>query len=251
MNKDFVYAKQATTQITAEVAAASNPYLTVQQQIYGYELVELMQKRSYTDVLFLLLTGELPTSPQAQLLSQLQIALCNAGPRHPATRAVMTAAISKTRPEHLLPIGLQVLGGERQGALAVAEAWQSLKLYLADTSFEPQHFPLPAGFGQMYGGCEPMQAALLAQLASLPAAGAALRLCGQLQEHWQARQQGILDTGLCAACCLDLGIGKRESIGFFQLLRAPGLLVHAMEQTHKPITDSPLLSDEDYEFQQD
>ncbi len=195
MSKDFVYAKQATTQITAEVAAVNNPYLTAQQHIFGYELVELMQKRSYTDVLFLLLTGELPTSSQANLLSQLQIALCNAGPRHPATRAVMTAAVSKSRPEHLLPIGLQVLGGERQGALAVAEAWQALKTYLACANFQPEQQPLPAGFGQIYGGFDPLQASLLNQLVSLPAAGPALRLCGQLQTYWQPRHQGILDIG--------------------------------------------------------
>jgi len=251
MTKDFVYAKQASTQITAEVAAADNPYVAVQQHIFGYELVELMQKRSFTDVLYLLLTGELPTSAQAQLLTQLQIALCNAGPRHPATRAVMTAAISKARPEHLLPIGLQVLGGERQGAAAVAEAWQALQDCLSQNDFQPAVQPLPAGFGQVYADVDPLQARLLTQLSSLPAAGPALRLCNQLQSHWQPQQQGILDVGLCAACCLDLGIGKRESIGLFQLLRAPGLLAHGMEQTHKPITDSPLLSDDDYEFQQD
>ncbi|MCT6698167.1 citrate/2-methylcitrate synthase [Rheinheimera sp. 4Y26] len=248
MNKDFVYAAQSSSRITEEVAATDNPYLTVQQRICGYDLLELMQKRSFTDLLFLLLTGELPDAAQAQLLQQLQIALCNAGPRHPATRAVMTAAVSKARPEHLLPIGLQVLGGERQGAVAVASAWQALKQQLDGISTDNQ-LP-PAGFGQLYGEADPLMADILNQLARLPAAGPALALCRQLQQQWQPQQQGVLDVGLCAAACLDLGIGQRESIGLFQLLRAPGLLAHGMEQTHRPITASPLLADEDYEYQQ-
>lgn len=247
MSKDFVYAQQASSQITEEIATAHNPYLAAQQRICGYDLLELIQKCSFSDVLFLLLTGELPQAAQSQLLQQLQIALCNAGPRHPATRAVMTAGVSKARPEHLLPIGLQVLGGERQGAAAVATAWQALQQRLQQHTNLPT---IPAGFGQLYGEADPLMADLLGQLASLPGAGHALALCQQLQQQLQPQQHGILDVGLCAAVCLDLGIGQRESIGLFQLLRAPGLLAHGMEQTHLPITASPLLADEDYEYQQ-
>lgn len=251
MSKDFVYASQASTRITEEVPADDQPYLAVRQRIYGYDLLDLMQKCPASDVQFLLLTGELPSPAQAQLFGQLQIALCNAGPRHAATRAVMTAAISKSRPEHLLPIGLQVLGGERQGAVAVATAWTELRQRLTDLVPLSTDTALPAGFGSIYGAADPLMAACLAQLVTLPAAGAALHYCAALQAIAVTRCQGILDVGLCAAACLDLGIGARESIGVYQLLRAPGLLAHAMEQTHKPITDSPLLADEDYEFQQE
>lgn len=251
MSKDFVYASQASTRITQEIADADHPYLAVQQRIYGYDLIELLQQCSASDVQFLLYTGELPTPAQAQLFAQLQIALCNAGPRHPATRAVMTAAISKAKPEHLLPIGLQVLGGERQGAAAVASAWHALRRRLETALPVTADEALPAGFGAMYGAADPLQAVLLRHLAALPAAGAALQLCVALQQSAEPRELGILDVGLCAAVCLDLGIGARESIGVYQWLRTPGLLAHGMEQTHKPITDSPLLADEEYEFQQD
>lgn len=251
MSKDFVYASHASTRITQEIAAAEHPYLAVQQRIHGYDLIELMQHRTASDVQFLLYTGELPTPAQAQLFMQLQIALCNAGPRHPATRAAMTAAISKAKPEHLLPIGLQVLGGERQGAAAVAKAWYALRQRLDAGQPVTSDEALPAGFGAVYDAPDPLQASLLRQLATLAAAGPALQLCVALQQSAEPRGLGILDVGLCAAACLDLGISARESIGVYQWLRAPGLLAHGMEQTHKPITDSPLLADDDYEFQQD
>lgn len=251
MSKDFIYASHASTRITEEIADADHPYLAVQQRIHGYDLIELMQHRSASDVQFLLFTGELPSAAQAQLFAQLQIALCNAGPRHPATRAVMTAAISKAKPEHLLPIGLQVLGGERQGAAAVARAWYALRQRLDAAQPVTADELLPEGFGTLYDAPDPLQATLLRQLAALPAAGPALQLCVALQQIAEPRELGILDVGLCAAACLDLGIGARESIGVYQWLRVPGLLAHGMEQTHKPITESPLLADDDYEFQQD
>ncbi len=248
MATDFVYASSASSRITEEIAAPGQPFVAAAQRIAGYDLLALTQQRSFSDVLLLLLTGELPDKPKSQLLEKLLIALCNAGPRHPATRAVMTAGVSKARAEHLLPIGLEVLGGERQGAAEVARAWQFLahQLEHPDTALPPAP---PAGFGQLYGTADPLQADLLNLLAAQTGAGAALKLCLQLQKQLAPLEAGILDTGLCAACSLDLGIGARESIGLFQLLRAPGLLAHGMEQTHFPITAAPLLDDKDYDFQ--
>ena len=58
-------------------------------------------------------------------------------------------------------------------------------------------------------------------------------------------RRGILDTGLIAAVAVSLGIGKRESIGLYQIARAPGIFAQGIEQSHKPITAIPMLSDEE------
>lgn len=54
--------------------------------------------------------------------------------------------------------------------------------------------------------------------------------------------------GLVAAAGLALGLGPRESLGLYQLLIAPGVVVQGMEQTHRPISSNPLLPDAHYEL---
>ena len=57
---------------------------------------------------------------------------------------------------------------------------------------------------------------------------------------------GWLKTGIAAAVFCELGIGARESVGLFQLICAPGIFAHGVEQTHKPITAIPMLADEQH-----
>lgn len=93
-----------------------NPYIAEHCRCRGYDLFELVQKRSFVDIIYLLLRGELPTKDQAQLFETLLVALINPGPRHPATRAAMNAGVGKTNTAHILPIALPVLGGDHLGA---------------------------------------------------------------------------------------------------------------------------------------
>ena len=57
---------------------------------------------------------------------------------------------------------------------------------------------------------------------------------------------GWLSVGVAAAVFADLGFHPRYGAGLFQLLSAPGLLAHGMEQANKPITAMPFVSDNAY-----
>jgi len=74
---------KTTTNIWEKIPSRHNPYLAVQKRIHGYDLIELVKKRSFVDVLFLLFTGELPTTDQAALLETLMIGLINPGFLYP------------------------------------------------------------------------------------------------------------------------------------------------------------------------
>ncbi|MDZ4261485.1 MAG: citrate synthase, partial [Pseudomonadota bacterium] len=110
-SRNDAFAKRTATKIWQEIASPDNPYLTESAQCHGYDLLELTQKRSFVDVLYLMFRGELPTANEATLLEQLMIALINPGPRHPATRAAMNAGVGSTDVEHILPIALTIYGG--------------------------------------------------------------------------------------------------------------------------------------------
>jgi len=256
-NEPFV--ERTATRIWNEQASADNPYIAADVLCHGYNLLELMEKRSFVDVFYLLFRGDLPTKAEAQLLQVLMIALINPGPRHPATRAAMNAGVGKTDPVHILPIASAIMGGEFQGAgeiekamrffrkqqnadpQAIAESFvEQKKLSVADAEFS-----LP-GFGAHHGGVDLLVKKIAMHLVSLDGAGSALRWGCQLAARLESHGIGWLNTGIAAAVFSDLGFQPRAGGSLFQLLSAPGMVAHGLELANKPITAMPFVSDENY-----
>jgi len=241
-----------------EKASEDNPYLSKEIRLHGFELFELVEQKSFVEVLYLLFVGELPTQSQKNLLEKLMIVQMNPGPRHPACRAAMTAAISKTRPVHLLPIGLITLGGEHLGAGEVEAAMQYLSDHeaedpaeIADTLLANSKktnegdWHIAPGFGSRFGGVDPKPNQFVERFGSnehFKYLTWGARFVSKLRHH----NIGWLDPGLAAAVFLDLGLKSREGAGLFQYLAAPGILAHGMEQSHRPVTDLPFVKDENY-----
>ncbi|GLX80305.1 hypothetical protein tinsulaeT_36450 [Thalassotalea insulae] len=268
---DFVYAGKTQTKILLEQPSESNHYISQKSYLYGYDVAQLISKKSFAETLLLLFTGELPAAANARLLERLMIALINLGPRHPAVKASMTAGVSKSNAEHLLPIGLSVLGGKENGAQEVAEAISFIYAnidkspqFLADSLLKEsaeelaQHsgeFHLVAGFGNYYGSIDELTQAHADAVLS-PTVEDKDQHCTYIDwglafvERLESANIGILKTGLAAMVFCHLGIAAREAVGLYQLLCAPGIFAHGVEQTHKPITAMPMLSDEQHFYQQ-
>jgi citrate synthase len=258
-NEPFV--ARVATRIWSEQPSSDNPYIATHALCHGYDLFELMEKRSFVDVFYLLFRGELPGKAEAQLLQTLMIALINPGPRHPATRAAMNVGVGKTDPVHILPIASAILGGEFQGGGEVEKAMRFLRKQQntdplafaqallpqndqgpADTTNE---FTVP-GFGRHYGGINVLANNIAARLQKFEGAGAALRWGCELAAQLEPRGIGWLTTGIAAAVFADLGFQPRAGGSLFQLLGAPGLVAHGLELANKPITAMPFVSDENY-----
>lgn len=252
-NEPFV--ARTATRIWQELPSNDNPYIAASALCHGYDLFELMEKRNFADVFYLLFRGELPNAAESQLLQQLMIALINPGPRHPATRAAMNVGIGKTEPLHILPIASAVLGGNYMGGGEIENAMRFLRKQqttnvesfvqtLAENSAEENL--LTPGFGSRNGGIEIMASELANRLVKLEGAGKALHWGCKLNEQLQTRGQGWLLTGVAAAIFSDLGFQPRAGGCIFQLLGAPGLVAHGLELANKPITAMPFVSDENY-----
>lgn len=241
-----------TTRICLEVPSENNPYSTEHRYLAGYDVAELWRNCSYVDALLVLLVGELPTAPQRRLVEVFLIGLLNPGPRHPAVRAAMLAGVSKTAPEHLLPIGLLTGSGLQGGALEVESAHQFISTNLerdpADVAAGclDQRIPAP-GFGTAYGAPEPIWQQLAADLLEVIPDHPVLRWCRSFAGILQDQRQGWLLPGIAAAVGLTLGLGARETLGLYQLAIAPGVMAQGIEQTHKPISSNPLLRDDQYD----
>ncbi|MFN2309063.1 MAG: citrate synthase [Gammaproteobacteria bacterium] len=263
--RDERFAERVETRIWLERPAAGNPYNAAGAFCHGYDLGELLANCSYWEYLYLLFTGRRCAPEQQALLEKLGIALANPGPRHPATRAVIAAAVSKTDAVNLLPLGLNVLGGTHLGAAEAGEAMRFLKRHLkrdpvvearqravapASTAAGDRH-PAP-GFGTRYGGADELAATLADTLAQMPGAGAALAWAAAFAHELQRLKfGGWLMPGLAAAALLDLGLHPKWGPGLFQWLCAPGLLAHAVEMSNKPLTALPFIDDSRYAIDAD
>ncbi len=253
-----IYSPKAKTQIWSEEATEENPYIAKTCRIHGYDLMELMRKRSFSDVLYLLFMGKLPSADETHILETLMIALISPGTRHSSTRASMYAGVSKTGHGNILPIGLMILSGSYLGS---EEVEQSILFFQKYTEKEPNQLSekliqqrkpnegdwhIVPGFGSRFGGIDQIPQEVAHYLLQLPGAGKTLKWGSQFAHSLSPYNMGWLSTGVAAAVFADLGIGAREGGGLFQLMSAPGLLAHGLEQTHKPITAMPLIHDRDY-----
>lgn len=257
--RDDIYAERTATRIWQELPSADNPYIAAQCRCHGYDLLELVQKRSFADMLYLLFRGELPTTAEAQLLDALMVAFINPGPRHPATRAAMNAGVGKTDPALILPIALTTLSGTHNAAGTLEEAMRFLRknqrkpvedvlqLLMANPDRPDEgDWHIAPGFGSYYNGIDLISASIADHLAQMPAASAALHWGQQFAAGLAEHGMGWLATGVVAAALTDLGFPPRAAAGVYQIISAPGLLAHGAELANKPLTAMPFVSDEDY-----
>lgn len=246
------FSKRATTRIWSEQPSSDNPYIAQSVLCHGYDLFELMEKRSFVDVFYLLFRGELPTPAQAELLQVLMIALINPGPRHPATRAAMNVGVGKTNPLHILPIASAVLGGEHLGGGEMESAMRFFRKNQNTspaellTSLQTEEALVTPGFGKRHGGVDLLTAAIASRLSVMEAAGDALKWGNEFATVLAPGGVGWLTTGVAAAVFVDLGLQPKSGGALFQLLGAPGLVAHGIEVANKPITVMPYVSDDNY-----
>ena len=257
--RDMEFAARTVTRIWDEKSSPGNPYLAEQCRCHGYDILELAQHCTFVEVVFLLYSGELPTREQARLLETLMIALINPGPRHPATRAAMNTGVGKSRPVHILPIGLSVMGGAHLGGEETEAAMRFIrknqdaepravaeKLLAEEARPDDGDWHIIAGFGSRFGGIDPMSAKLARLLEESQDCGAAIRWGNLFCEALEAAGLGWLAPGVAAAVFCDLGFHPRYGGGLFQLISAPGILAHGLEMANKPINAMPFLDEERY-----
>lgn len=255
--RDMSFANRTMTKIWQEIPSEQNPYLAEACRCHGYDILELAQKRSFSEVLFLLFQGELPTPEQARMLEFLFVSMINPGPRHPATRAAMNAGVGKTTPAHILPIGLNALGSEYLGGQEVEAAIRFFRKNLRDSpnalvaeclKGERPHkgdWHIVPGFGSRFGEIDPMPLKIIALLRT-KGSGQAISWGCSFAEALKPYGMGWLSTGVVAAVLSDLGFLPQTGAGLFQLICAPGVLAHGLELTNKPISAMPFLDEEHY-----
>ena len=252
--RDEGFTEKVSTKVWLEESGEENPYLSEATYCYGYDLLELINKISYSDMMYLLLRGDLPSRDEAELFSSLLIAFINPGPRDQGSRAAVQAAIGRTDPLHILPIALSIFAGEYSGAKYISQSMKfivraprrtvdesSLLITTEDSSNR-------LGYGRKYNDIDVMAGKILEKLCTLNGAGSCLDSALELHQALQAKKLGVMPHGVIAAALCDLGFLPKHAPAVMQLMSAPGMLAHGLEFVGKPRNQVPFLPDDKYEI---
>lgn len=256
------FTSKIKSEITLEIPADGNEFLTKEMRTHGYDVLELMDRCDHIDNLYLMFTGELPNKTQKKLLNSLSVFLMNLGPRHASSRAAANAGIGRTDVNHILPIGIMAMGGSYGGSKEVEMAMRFVKKHYANDAANvathqleqvvdksPGDWIIAPGFGTDYRGQSPFLLAAKNKLLTLTPQSGYLAWCQLFTQALPSEKHcGWRLAGLVAGALLDLNIPPRAGGGLFQLLASPGALAHGLQFANKPLTDIPFLKDEDYEI---
>ena len=261
------------TSVCREISSESNPFIAEKTLWHGYDTETLCANYGWTEMLFLMSQGELPTVDQNRLLNRLMASLANPGPRDAAVRAAMNCGAGKTPLPTILTTGLTVRGGMAEGAMHVEASMRLLKgqlpvdeqrsveqsdyalqLIRGYRQFQQEHVDdeivcwpeLPPGFGLYYGERDLRAKKLLA--ATHEYSGNFLHLALALEDILADQEKPVYLTlpGVVAAVLCDLEFSPEHGAGIFMIAGSAGILSHGVEQLPRNWNEYPFWADSTY-----
>jgi len=224
-------------------------------EIRGYPVDELMGRLMFSEGIYLLLRGELPTPSIGKLFTAVLLSSLDHGVTPPSTLAARHVAASGSPLCSAVAAGVLAFGDYHGGDIeAVMRCLQEgISLHHAGVSYEEAARTLlqkhcgsgatPPGFGHRIHTRDPRAARLMQLAHELDLDGEHCRLLRVVERVINAmpgRAQHPLPLnidGAIAAVCGDLGFGPEIGNGLFIISRVPGLLAHAVEEK---LTQTPM-----------
>lgn len=219
--------------------------------IKGYKIQDLMGRVSYGEMLYLMITGELPRPTAGKLVEAVLVAACDQGVISPAITVTRMAATCGVTFNSAIASGMNLLGRIHGGAIEeamvvfydlVARAEKSGKgleeaaaeictEYKAAGQFMP-------GYGHPVHKEDPRTtrlwhmaaAAVDAQEITGKYVAAANAIYEAMKELTGKHLTINIDASAAAILC-ELGLPAKTASGFICLSRGLGLLAHAYEET--------------------
>ncbi|HVF09870.1 MAG TPA: citryl-CoA lyase [Abditibacteriaceae bacterium] len=206
--------------------------------VRGYAIEDLVRNTSFGDVVYMLLTGELPTGREGKLVEAILISCCEHSLASPSVDAVRFVASSGVPLQTAVAAGVSAIGEVHGGAIepcakilrdAVAES-KSAAQVLSELKAVRQRLP---GYGHPLHTADPRAAVLLAVAQEWELSGAHTTFAHELEaasEQVLGRHLPMNVDGAVAALMCDMNIDPALGKAFFIIGRAPGYVAHAHEQ---------------------
>jgi citrate synthase len=220
-------------------------------RIKGYLLDELIGRISFGDLVYLLMTDNLPTNHEGQMIEAMLISCVDHGVNAPSVNATRTVASCGVPVSTAVAAGISAIGEHHGGAGAACA--KLLQESLADQNvmpidklslglvlrFRDNHTRFPGLGHRIYKNQDPRAERLFSLANEWNLSGKAVSLIKAVAETWEVQigqHLAINIDGAQGAILVDMGIPWQQAKGLFLIGRSAGLNAHAVEQivTGKP-----------------
>lgn len=216
----------------------------------GYKQEELIEKIRYSDMVFLLLKGRVPTLQEGKMFNHILVSFCDHGPTPPSTQTARLITSSGSPMNSAIAGALLSFGEKHAGAIKKSmELYQSAISSLTLTGdndidnkqivnlainiyndYMANNDKIP-GFGHRYHDCDPRARKLMDLAIEEGMVGNHTKLALSLQNLLISNKNIRLNVdGANAALLSDLGFTSDLGLGVFIIGRIPGIIAHIHEE---------------------
>ncbi|MEJ7761306.1 MAG: citryl-CoA lyase [Thermomicrobiales bacterium] len=218
-------------------------------RVRGYDIVDLIQRCTFAEMLFLLHRSRLPTPGESRLIDAMLVACVDHGPGSPSALAARVVASGNRRaPEAAVAAGMLAIGDAHGGAgeacaalLSEGITWakRDSQSFLAAAAWlveraVTQRVRLP-GFGHRTHAEDPRSTVLFAMAREHGVAGEGLAMAEAVHQEASRRIRPlpINVDGAMGAILLDLGFSPVAARFFFLVSRVAGLTAQVAEEMNR------------------
>ncbi len=216
----------------------------------GYNQRDLIEKIRYSDMIFLLLKGRLPSPQEGKMFNHVLVSFCDHGVTPPSTQTARLVASSGSPMNSAVAGALLSFGHKHAGAIERAmELYQSkiASLYITeDSDIDNKQIASLAidiyneyllsdkkipGFGHRYHNVDPRAEKLMELAIKEGFIGPHIKLALAVEDLICEKKHIRLNVdGANAAILSDLGFTPDLGLGVFIVGRVPGIIAHIHEE---------------------
>ena len=216
----------------------------------GYNQRDLIEKIRYSDMIYLLLKGKLPSIKEGKIFNHVLVSFCDHGVTPPSTQTARLVASSGSPINSAVAGALLSFGHKHAGAIQkTMELYQSKinSLYLTEDSaldnkqiaslaidiyneYKIKKKKIP-GFGHRYHNVDPRADKLMDIVIKEGFVGPHIKLALAVEDlAYQKKGIRLNVDGANAAILSDLGFDPETGLGIFIIGRIPGIIAHINEE---------------------
>ncbi len=218
-------------------------------RVKGYNIVDLMEKKSFAEVVFLLLKGELPSSAEAKIMEAILVSSVDHGVTPPSSLATRVVASGGNPLNAAIAGGILTIGDSHGGAMEkcakILQEWAAKGDNIEEIADElldhikSTKLRMP-GFGHRLHKTDPRTVKLFEIADKNNFTGKHIQLAKALENRLvtsSGKKLPINVDGAIGAVMSDMGFDYRIGKGFFIISRCAGLIAHAYEELtrYKPM----------------
>ncbi len=206
-----------------------------EHHIYDHSISELMNKRTFTESVYLLYTGKMPSDGERMLLDTMLVSAIEHGVEAPSLYVPRVSAASGNSVHTAIASGILSIG-EAHGGAGEAAAYllsrpEAAEILVSEYGDAKKYMP---GFGHRIYKVEDPRATIIntkAKEAGVPLASfeKAYAIEAELEKQ-KGKKLPLNIDGAFAAGVLSLGMDPRAGKALFVLARVAGMGAHAIEE---------------------